>query len=281
MAAAGQQERTTKRSPGDAELVVENLTVKYGKFTAVDDVSLVVPPASVTALLGLNGAGKSSLLRGLMGLVPSQGKVAVTGSWVNERAPHVRSHRGLALLPEGRGVFPSLTVEQNIIAGVHALAEKSAVLEEVFGIFPILSTRRTQTAGTMSGGEQQMLSLARCIASRPKVMLLDEVSLGLSPLMVQQVYAKIAELRSLGVAFLIVEQFAHAVLDIADGVHVMVRGRLLSQRSPEALAELSAEELGEILLTGSGSQDEARLKTVGLSRHVPHTFEAIGYRRDE
>lgn len=247
---------TTAADPGG--LVVEDFTVKYGKFTAVDRVSLAVRPATVTALLGLNGAGKSSLLRGLMGLVPSQGAVTLSGTAVDDRGSHIRSRRGLALLPEGRGVFPSLSVEHNIVAGVHSLSEKAAVLDDVFGLFPILAARRKQTAGTMSGGEQQMLSLARCIASRPKIMLLDEVSLGLSPIMVQQVYAKISELRELGVGFLIVEQFAHAVLGIADSVNVMVRGQLLDSGSAQDLNALSADELGELLLIGSSPELEVR-----------------------
>jgi branched-chain amino acid transport system ATP-binding protein len=250
------QTRPEGRGTGSPELVVENLSVKYGKFVAVDHVSFTVAPASISALLGLNGAGKSSLLRGLTGLVPSEGRVAVAGNWLQARGPHVRSRQGLALLPEGRGVFPNLTVEQNILAGVHTRSERSKVLEEVFGLFPILASRRTQVGGTMSGGEQQMLSMARCIASRPSVMLLDEVSLGLSPLMVQQVYAKITELRELGVAFLIVEQFAQTVLDIADDVQVMVRGQLLAQHSAKELAGFSADELGEILLTGESPRDE-------------------------
>jgi branched-chain amino acid transport system ATP-binding protein len=250
-------ERPEGKGTGAPELVVENLTVRYGKFVAVDDVSFSVAPASITALLGLNGAGKSSLLRGLTGLVPSEGRVAVAGTWLNGRGPHVRSRLGLALLPEGRGVFPNLTVEQNILAGVHRRTERATVLEEVCGLFPILASRRTQVAGTMSGGEQQMLSMARCIAARPSVMLLDEVSLGLSPLMVQQVYAKIAELRELGVAFLIVEQFAQTVLDVADDVQVMVRGQLLAQHSAKELAGFSADELGEILLTGESPRDDA------------------------
>lgn len=257
MTGTGLRERSGARATGVPELAVEGLTVRYGKFVAVDDVSFSVAPASISALLGLNGAGKSSLLRGLTGLVPSEGRVVVAGHPLQGKGSHVRSRLGLAYLPEGRGVFPTLTVEQNILAGVHSRAERSQVLEEVFGLFPILSARRTQVAGTMSGGEQQMLSMARCIASRPSVMILDEVSLGLSPLMVQQVYAKIAELRELGVAFLIVEQFAQTVLDVADDVQVMVRGRLLTQHTAQELAGFSADELGEILLTGESPRAAA------------------------
>lgn len=271
------RERSEARATGDPELAVEGLTVRYGKFVAVDDVSFSVAPASISALLGLNGAGKSSLLRGLTGLVPSEGRVAVAGNPLQGKGSHVRSRLGLAYLPEGRGVFPTLTVEQNILAGVHTRGDRSEVLEEVFGLFPILAKRRTQVAGTMSGGEQQMLSMARCIASRPSVMLLDEVSLGLSPLMVQQVYAKIADLRELGVAFVIVEQFAQTVLDLADDVQVMVRGRLLAQHSALELAGFSADELGEILLTGDNPRSDERTDAAdgrpGRSAGTPRTTE--------
>jgi branched-chain amino acid transport system ATP-binding protein len=230
------------------EFVTTGLTVRYGKSTAVEQVDLRLRKGTLTVLLGLNGAGKSSLLRALIGLVPSDGEVAIGKFNVSKLPAHRRVGKGISFLPEGRGVFPSLTVEQNIMAGCLDSSLASEVLDDSYALFSVLADRRRQVAGTLSGGEQQMLSIARCMAARPRVMLLDEVSLGLSPIMVQQIYTKLDELRSRGVTLLVVEQFAHAALSIADDAGVLVRGALTSYGPASDVAALSASELGDLML---------------------------------
>jgi branched-chain amino acid transport system ATP-binding protein len=225
-------------------LSVRGISVRYGQLTAVHDLSLDVHEGELVVLLGANGAGKSSLLRALMGLEkPSAGTIELDGQPLTKTPSHRRVGRGLGYLPEGRGVFPNLTVEENILAGLQSMKRKGYALETAYTLFPRMGERRKQVAGSLSGGEQQMLSLSRALAGDPKVLLLDELSLGLAPAVVVQLFAKIAELRDGGRSILLVEQFAHAALRIAERAGVMVGGRLTRFGAAGEFARMTPDEL--------------------------------------
>ena len=225
-------------------LAVRGLTVRYGQLTAVDGLSLDVGEGELVVLLGSNGAGKSSLLRTVMGLErAAEGTVELDGLQLGKAASHTRVSRGLGYLPEGRGVFPTMTVEENILAGLQSMSRKTHALETAYTLFPRMGERRKQMAGSLSGGEQQMLSLSRALAGDPRLLLLDELSLGLAPAIVVQLFEKIAELRDGGMSILLVEQFAHAALRIADRAGVMVRGRLTKLGSAEEFERMTPDEL--------------------------------------
>jgi branched-chain amino acid transport system ATP-binding protein len=197
------------------------------------DIDFRVPPSSVVALLGANGAGKTTLLRAASGLLrPSKGKVLLDGKDVTRRASHDRARGGLCLVPDGRGVFPSLSVRDNLQLQVPPW-DKGGRIDEAFDIFPVLKERLKQTAGTMSGGQQQMLALARCFLAKPKVVLLDEVSMGLAPRVVEEIFQAVRRLASTGVAILLVEQYVTTALELADSVSVMSRGRISFTGSPD------------------------------------------------
>ena len=177
---------------------MRDVTVRYGQFTAVHDLSLDVRQGELVVLLGANGAGKSSFLRAVMGLErPSSGTIELNGEPLGKSPPHRRVARGLGYLPEGRGVFPNLTVEENILVGLRSMSRKKEALDSAYTLFPRMDERRKQIAGSLSGGEQQMLSLSRALAGDPKLLLLDELSLGLAPAIVVMLFAKIAELRDM------------------------------------------------------------------------------------
>jgi branched-chain amino acid transport system ATP-binding protein len=219
----------------------------YAGVEVLHGVDLVIPRHSVVALLGPNGAGKTSTLRVISGeLVPSAGCVHVMGRHVNGARPEVLARAGVCTIPEGRGVFPSLTVRENLQMATHARAGDLRHVEDVaYTRFPRLAERRDRVAGTLSGGEQQMLALARGLAVDPAVLLLDELSMGLAPKVVSELYALVAQLAADGVSVLVVEQFARAVLDVADYVVVMLRGRAIAVGQPNDVADgLSAAYLG-------------------------------------
>ncbi|MGY1773729.1 ABC transporter ATP-binding protein [Blastococcus sp. SYSU D00813] len=235
---------------GAPVLLVEQLRVRYDKLTAVHDVDLRLAPGTIAVLLGLNGAGKSSIMNAVAGLVPADaGRIAICGRDIGGLAAHRRARAGLAYLPEGRGVFPSLTVQQNLLLGSPRRADDVQAMDTAFALFPVLGERRKQPAGYLSGGEQQMLSLARCLASRPALLLLDEPSLGLAPRIVEELFATLRRLRDDGLTILMVEQFAHAALAVADTAGVLVRGELTRFGSAEALRGLSPEELGDLFFS--------------------------------
>jgi branched-chain amino acid transport system ATP-binding protein len=237
-----------------AVLSVRGLTVRYGQMTAVHDLSLDVGEGELVVLLGANGAGKSSFLKTVMGLErAADGTVELNGRALGKAPSHQRVARGLGYLPEGRGVFPTMTVEENILAGLQSMGRKAYALETAYTLFPRMGERRKQMAGSLSGGEQQMLSLSRALAGDPKLLLLDELSLGLAPAIVVQLFAKIAELRDSGRSILLVEQFAHAALKIADRAGVMVRGRLTKLGSAAEFAQMSPDELASHYF-GSGEE---------------------------
>jgi branched-chain amino acid transport system ATP-binding protein len=241
-------------------LEISELSVNYADATALHEVSFAVRPRSVTALLGANGAGKSSLARAVSGLVKAQsGQIRFDGADITSApADRIRA-LGIAYLPEGRGIFRSLTVEENLKVALQGMpkAERPAAIERSVALFPVLGQRRRQTAGTLSGGEQQMLSLARVLTRQPRLLIADEISLGLAPLIVEEVFAGLERVIELGVSVILIEQFVHRALAIADDCHVLRRGRLVwSGEASEAGADLVEHYLGgsngtpDVTLTG-------------------------------
>jgi branched-chain amino acid transport system ATP-binding protein len=221
-------------------LELRHVTAGYGDTVVLRDVSLVVPEGSVVALLGANGAGKTTLLRVASGLLtPRSGQVVLDGRDVTGRRPHDRAHAGLCHIPEGRGIFRDLTVRENLVVqSLPSAAERT--VERAVEIFPVLGTRLGQTARTMSGGEQQMLALARALAGEPQVVLLDEVSMGLAPLVVDEIFRALDRFRAGGAALLLVEQFVSRALALADFVFLLARGRIVFVGEP---GELEGEDL--------------------------------------
>ncbi|GAA3855786.1 ABC transporter ATP-binding protein [Celeribacter arenosi] len=211
-------------------LEVTGLTVAYGKHVALDHASLSVEKGKMVAILGANGAGKSSLLGAIGGRVaPTSGDITYRGQSLLGVPAHQLVEQGIALVPEGRGIFPALSVEENLRLGaIPSRARENATgrMEDVFTLFPKLAQRRTQLAGTMSGGEQQMVAIGRALMSNPDLLLLDEPSLGLAPIVVKEVFAALSRIRSTGLTVLVVEQNARATLELADYAYLMEVGRI-------------------------------------------------------
>ena len=226
-----------------ALLDVDGLEVTYGKIRAVKGVSFSVEAASVVTLIGANGAGKTTTLRTLSGLVaPSAGTVVFDGQRIDGVAAHEIVERGIAHVPEGRRVFPRMTVGENLDLGAFsqvgrvAPAEVKADMDRIFGLFPVLAERRGQAAGTLSGGEQQMLAIGRALMSRPRLLMLDEPSMGLSPIMMNLIFTTLAELKAQGTTILLVEQNAQAALGLADHAYVIETGSVVLEGSAGDLA---------------------------------------------
>jgi branched-chain amino acid transport system ATP-binding protein len=234
-----------------AMLEVRDLEVAYGKIVAVKNISFSVEQGQVVSLIGTNGAGKTTTLRTISGLLrPSSGEVWFQGERIDNVAAHDIVARGLAHSPEGRRIFPRLSVEENLLLGAFARRDPAGVrkdLDAAYELFPILGERRKQPAGTFSGGEQQMLAMGRAMMSRPKLMMLDEPSMGLSPIMMQRIMSTVTELQRQGTTILLVEQNAQAALKRADFGYVL--------------------EVGKIVLSGSGRDllvnDEVRKAYLG------------------
>ncbi|HWF34034.1 MAG TPA: ABC transporter ATP-binding protein [Solirubrobacteraceae bacterium] len=219
-------------------LTVEGLTTDYGPVRAVDGVSLEVPSGSITAVLGANGAGKTSLLRTITGLAQaSAGTVKLEGADITRLSVEDIVRRGVAHVPEGRGVIAELTVEENLRLGGLWRGREAAPAAEIYELFPRLEERRSQPASRLSGGERQMLSIGRALVARPRVLLLDEPSLGLAPLLVAQIMALVRRLADgFGLAVLLVEQNARSALSIANRGIVLSLGRVVADQEPETLA---------------------------------------------
>ncbi len=223
-------------------LELRGLDAGYGGTQVLRKVDLVVPDGSIVALLGPNGAGKTTLLRAASGLIrPMAGEVRLGGEDVTAMAPHDLCARGLCHVPEGRGIFPSLTVKDNLILQSKA-GKESESIERAVSAFPRLGERLAQLAGTMSGGEQQMLALARAYVQRPRFVLLDEVSMGLAPKIVDEIFDFLGRLAAEGSALLLVEQYVTRALAAADYVYLLGRGRVtfageVSEVDAEAIAE--------------------------------------------
>jgi len=223
-------------------LRLDSIRAGYGGSTVLRGVSMLVPPSSVVALLGPNGAGKTTLLRVASGLLrPSSGQVLLDGRDVSRAAPHKLVELGLCHVPEGRGIFPSLTVRENLILQSKPGTESDSV-EKAVSAFPRLGERLTQQAGTMSGGEQQMLALARAYVQNPRFVLLDEVSMGLAPKVVDEIFEFLALLASQGASLLLVEQYVTRALAAADYVYLLGRGTVTFAGEP---GELDADALAE------------------------------------
>jgi len=227
-------------------LELRNVRAGYGTIDVLHGVDLVVPPGEVHALLGPNGAGKSTTLAVCSGLIrPTAGQILLDGREVNGATSDSLARIGVCLVPEGRGIFPNLTVTENLRMYSHAGVGFGQIQERAFARFPRLKERRRQVAGTLSGGEQQMLSLSRALATDPAVLLLDELSMGLAPLIVEQLYEVVAAMAQAGTSILIVEQFAQAALDVADVASIMLHGRVVRSGEPREIAgELSDAYLG-------------------------------------
>ena len=222
-------------------LEVRAASAGYGEVRILQGVSLDVAESSITALLGSNGAGKTTLMRALAGLLPLDGgRIVFADTRIDSTAPHERVARGIALVPEGRLIFPEFSVEENLRAGGivrRARAAAQTRIAEMFALFPRLRERRRQAGGTLSGGEQQMLAIARGLMSDPRLLLLDEPSLGLAPAVAAEMFEMILRIRARGVSVFIVEQDIHATLAIADSAYVLENGRIALAGTGAALLE--------------------------------------------
>lgn len=220
-------------------LQLSNLYTAYDKADVLTDVSLSVREGSITCILGSNGSGKSTLIRSILGLTrPRSGSIRVAGRDITQMPTHLINKVGVACIPEGRKVFPKLTVEENLRIGAYRERSKAVIaqrLDRVYGIFPRLRERMRQLGGTMSGGEQAMLSIGRGLMSEPKLLLIDEPSLGLSPLFVQEAFDVVKRINSGGVTVLLVEQNVHQTLAISDYGYVLMQGRVVADGTTDAL----------------------------------------------
>ncbi|MEE1737344.1 ABC transporter ATP-binding protein [Streptomyces sp. BE147] len=235
-----------------ALLEVKDLRVAYGKIEAVKGISFSVEAGQVVTLIGTNGAGKTTTLRTLSGLLkPLGGSIIFEGKPLTNIPAHKIVSLGIAHSPEGRHIFPRLTITENLLLGAYLRNDKAGIekdIQRAYSLFPILGERRKQAAGTLSGGEQQMLAMGRALMSQPKLLMLDEPSMGLSPIMMQKIMETIVELKAAGTTILLVEQNAQAALSLADQGHVMEVGKIvLSGTGPDLLHDESVRKayLGE------------------------------------
>jgi branched-chain amino acid transport system ATP-binding protein len=227
-------------------LQLEGLRAGYGRIEVLRGIDLAVPAGTVVALLGPNGAGKTTTLAAVSGQIrPSGGRVRMGGVDVTGAGADALARAGVCTIPEGRGVFPNLTVDENLLMFTHAGVARSRIQEIAFEHFPRLRERRRLVAGNLSGGEQQMLALVRALATGPALLLLDELSMGLAPMVVEELYGQVAAIAAAGVAILVVEQFASVVLEVADQVAVMINGEIRAAGRPEEMAgQLQGAYLG-------------------------------------
>jgi branched-chain amino acid transport system ATP-binding protein len=233
------------RTPREPLLEAAALEVSYGAIKALRGLTLSVGSGEIVALIGSNGAGKTSTLRAISGMVtPVRGTVRLKGEDVTGIKAHLMVPRGLAHAPEGRGIFPNLTVQENLDLGAYLRRDKAGIaadLEKSFGLFPLLKERRGQLAGTLSGGEQQMLSISRALMSRPTLLLLDEPSLGLAPQVTQTIFRILREVNAMGTSILLVEQNAHLALELAHWGYVLETGEVAVEGTGQAL--LASEDI--------------------------------------
>ena len=225
-------------------LEVANIVAGYGRVTALHDTSLSVAKGSVVSLLGANGAGKSTTLNCISGIVPLRaGSIRFRGERIDRLPPHQIVARGIAQVPEGREIFAQMSVRENLEIGAHMRRDHAAIrrdLDRVFAYFPPLRNRLRQFAGTLSGGEQQMLLVGRALMAAPALLMLDEPSLGLSPLMIEQIFAIIAQIRRDGVTVLLVEQNAQVALEVADDAYVLENGEVIAHEPAATLLHSDA-----------------------------------------
>src|SRR5688500_17315600 len=216
-------------------LELENVTVAYGRIEALHGISLRIDEGEVVALIGANGAGKTTTMRAISGIrALSQGRITFAGEDISKLRADLRVVRGLCQAPEGRGIFPGMSVTENLDMGAYTRRDKAAIADDqqrVFGLFPRLQERRKQVAGTLSGGEQQMLAIGRALMARPKVLLLDEPSMGRAPMLIQQIFNIITEIAQQGTTILVVEQNAQQALSRATRAYVMETGQIVKEGS--------------------------------------------------
>lgn len=223
-----------------------DVTAGYGPIVVLQGLSLEVGHGEILALLGPNGGGKSTTLQVCSGLLPiTRGQVRLAGHTVTGTSPHALARAGVCAVPEGRGVFPNLTVRENLMMATHTGLPLADIEDATYVRFPVLGACRSQLAGTLSGGQQQMLSMSRALATDPAVLLLDELSMGLAPMIVASLYEIVAGVAAEGVSVLVVEQFARSVLGIADRAAIMLNGQIVRSGPPDEIAEeLSAAYMG-------------------------------------
>jgi len=223
-------------------LSVESLEAGYGEVQVLWGVSLKAVRGQLTAIVGANGAGKTTMLRAIAGTItPWGGRVIFDGADVTRVATHVKAANGLALVPEARQLFSAMTVDENLELGAYsrrAAGDHGGRLQEIFVLFPRLAERRRQIAGTLSGGEQQMLAIARGLMSDPSILIIDEMSLGLSPVLTYQLFFTLKKLRQAGLTILLVEQNVHLALAVSDYAYVLAEGRIFTEGAPRALAAM-------------------------------------------
>jgi branched-chain amino acid transport system ATP-binding protein len=237
----------------DALLEVAGLCGGYGEMQVLRDVGLVIRSPEIVAIVGSNGAGKTTLLRALSRLIPSRGDIRFDGRLLQDATADEVFGMGLVQVPEGRQLFDHMSVEENLRMGAYKRRDKSAIaadLDRMYGIFPRLADRRRQLAGSMSGGEQQMCAMARALMARPRLMMVDEMSLGLAPVVVDLLLETMTQIRGQGVTVLLVEQDVHAALSIADRGYVMETGEIVREgtaRALEADPEVQRAYLGDVV----------------------------------
>ena len=235
-------------TPAQPLLEVIDIHAAYGQIEVLRGVDLVVPKGAVVALLGPNGAGKTTLLKVISGqMQPTLGHVHLNGHHINGLPAEDLAKAGLCTIPEGRGIFPNLTVDENLRLSTYAGVSEKKVRDVAYERFPRLKERRRQLAGTMSGGEQQMLAMSRALTTHPQLLILDELSMGLAPLIVAQLYEAVADIAKSGISVLVVEQFARTALAVAEYGAVMLGGRVVAMGQPDDLTE----ELSEAYLGGA------------------------------
>jgi len=227
----------TQTASGTAALDLRGITAGYGRTTVLRNVDISVPAGSIVALLGPNGAGKTTLLRVATGLLsPNEGQVLIRGEEVTGKRPYQRARAGLCLIPEGRGIFPTLSVRENLRLQVPPWANGDGY-GPALEAFPILRERLGQKAGSLSGGQQQMLALSRCFLADPKIVLLDEVSMGLAPRIIDEIFEALEKLSRRGTSLLLVEQYIHRALSAADRIYLLGRGNITFSGTPSEIDE--------------------------------------------
>jgi branched-chain amino acid transport system ATP-binding protein len=235
-------------------LELERVSVSYENMRALSDVNLVVPEGCVVALLGANGAGKTTTLRAISGLVRAEhGRIRFGGRDIGRLAAHTITGMGIVHVPEGRGIFRSLTVAENLLMATYARlpGTTGALIDQAVSLFPVLGSRLEQLAGTLSGGEQQMLALARALVTRPRLLMLDEISMGLAPKITAQLFDTIRASKRAGTSMLLVEQYVDAALELADYAYVLEKGKIVDMGEPRDLRASAA--LADAYLGAGGS----------------------------
>ncbi len=227
---------------GRSLLKVEDLTVNYGQLTALDGVSFSVEESSIFAVIGANGAGKSTLMRTVAGLhKPEKGRILLDGVDITAVPAHLRVARGIALVPEGRRLFASLSVEENLLTGAYRARKGAWTLAKIYEMFPWMTSRRTQRASLLSGGEQQAVAISRALLSNPRLLLIDELSLGLAPIVVRSIYSSFSSLLESGLTVLLVEQDVSQARSIASHIHCLLEGRTTLFGGPRDFSDAEIE----------------------------------------